>query len=301
MQFIHISDLHADVSPICGIDPFERLAQCCRHIRRYCPQAAFVVVTGDVANQGDVASYIHVRGELAELDLPVFLVPGNHDRPEAMRLIFSQRENCNLVPGTWLTKKATTENGDLLFLNSHMDGTDAGWLDAGELQFLATELGKEDDRPVLLFLHHQPFMSGIACMDNLGLQNARELLAVIRAGKRKVAGIFCGHLHRSIAGSWDGIPVWCVRSTCHQIDVRQAADPNMRCCDEVPEYGLADWDGASLVVQTIQFTQDGPSISLPTGSPSMGIARPELAVSPVQAGAQALADKVLAGYGKSGK
>lgn len=293
MQFVHITDLHADAAAICGIDPFERLAQCCRHIRQYCPQAAFVVVTGDVANQGDVASYIRVRSELAELGKPVFLVPGNHDRPEVMRLVFMPRTSCGLVPGTWWAQKVITEYGDLIFLNSHMDGTDAGWLEAAELERLSKELMSDDQRSVLLFLHHPPFMSGIACMDCLALQNVRELLAVIRAGKRKVAGIFCGHLHRTIAGTWDGIPVWCMRSTCHQVDAREPGNPNMRCCVENPEYGVVTWDPPTLLSQSIQFTANGPSIVMGNGMPSIGIARPEPVISPIAQGAKVLARKVL--------
>ena len=51
--------------------------------------------------------------------------------------------------------------------------------------------------PTVIFMHHPPFTTGIARMDEHGRANAAELADVV-ARHRQVQRIVCGHLHRSI-------------------------------------------------------------------------------------------------------
>src|SRR3989344_3810050 len=52
------------------------------------PHAA--VITGDLTDFGRAAEYEHLRALLMPLNMPVYLLPGNHDSREQMRASFPQ-------------------------------------------------------------------------------------------------------------------------------------------------------------------------------------------------------------------
>ena len=61
------------------------------------PPAAAVVLTGDLRERGSAEEYAHLQQPLALLICPVWLMPGNHDSVEAMRLAFPDFPELNPV------------------------------------------------------------------------------------------------------------------------------------------------------------------------------------------------------------
>src|SRR6202040_2458563 len=53
------------------------------------PVPDLVIATGDLVDTGRVEEYQVLREELGRLAMPVFLIPGNHDRREGLREIFA--------------------------------------------------------------------------------------------------------------------------------------------------------------------------------------------------------------------
>ena len=70
-----------------------------------------------------------------------------------------------------------------------LPGRDYGALDA-DASHLACKvfLAASPARPALLFLHHPPFVTGIAHMDVQNLRNAGEFAAILRQHQRASAG-----------------------------------------------------------------------------------------------------------------
>lgn len=266
MQFIHLTDLHADVErKHFGIDALERLERAVKHAAAHAPDAVFVAVTGDIAERGDEASYRKVREILDQTHCPVFLVPGNHDDPTVMARVFAKAPSVELAnaSGARWAQALRSPDFNAVFLDTHAEGTGAGEPKAKDLEILREALKSE--KPVFLFMHHPPFSSGIPAMDSLGLSNADALRRLFDETGRKPAALFCGHLHRSIAGLWAGVPVFVLRSLVQEVNPFSHDPTRIAYCAEAPEYALVDvsmrTDGPPAVLsQTIRFTEPGTPI-----------------------------------------
>src|SRR5699024_2790628 len=74
------------------IDTNQLLAQAVDRIMRLDPQPDFVLMTGDLANDGAAGSYEELRRRLAPLPMPCYLMPGNHDERAALRAAFPEAD-----------------------------------------------------------------------------------------------------------------------------------------------------------------------------------------------------------------
>jgi 3',5'-cyclic-AMP phosphodiesterase len=105
----------------------------------------------------------------------------------------------------------STEAGRFVLLDTHEPGRADGTLCRRRLNWLDAELRADQATPLFLFLHHPPFRVGLQRMDRI------RLLDTLRPHLPRVRHLFIGHLHRTVAGSWHGIPFSGVRGTSHQI------------------------------------------------------------------------------------
>ena len=64
---------------------------------------------------------------------------------------------------------------------------------------------QKGSRFAIVMLHHPPVKSGIPSMDALGLQSPESFGAIIERNGN-VERVICGHVHRTMFLSWNGIP-----------------------------------------------------------------------------------------------
>ena len=107
-------------------------------------------------------------------------------------------------------------------------------------------------------MHHPPFESGIAAMDAAGLANAEVLVQTFEERRATPTGIFSGHLHRTMFGLWQGVPVWCQRSTAHQVDpqtsqLRRSASAARRLNTASVTYTRSHGGRATILSQSVPF------------------------------------------------
>src|SRR5262245_48212556 len=92
MKFIQITDTHfvPRGNLLYGLNPIDRLALCIADVNLRHPDAAFAIVTGDLAHKGEPEAYAALRQELEKLGIKLHLILGNHDSRENFAAAFPE-------------------------------------------------------------------------------------------------------------------------------------------------------------------------------------------------------------------
>ncbi|MFQ8735499.1 MAG: metallophosphoesterase [Bilophila wadsworthia] len=88
MRILHLSDFHLRGDGGLSfrvVDTLECLRVVAEHLKTLVQKPDALVITGDLADSGDAHAYSLLHEALAPLSLPVYAVPGNHDRRDRMR------------------------------------------------------------------------------------------------------------------------------------------------------------------------------------------------------------------------
>jgi 3',5'-cyclic AMP phosphodiesterase CpdA len=220
------------------LDTAQYLARAVAVLNALVPRPDLAVVTGDLVDLGEPAEYEHLRQLLAPLQMPVFVIPGNHDEREALRASFA---GDGYLPGEgYLQYTVEDYPVRLVALDTVIPGRHDGELCAGRLGWLDAVLAAQPARPTLILMHHPPFATGITYMDNFGLGNAAGLAEVVRRHPQ-VERILCGHLHRAIDRRFAGTVAGTAPSTAHQVRLNLVPDANISFILEPPGYQLHLW------------------------------------------------------------
>src|SRR5262249_12708530 len=138
--------------------------------------AAFVLITGDLAHHGEDAAYDALRAALADLAPPCHLLIGNHDDRGAFSRAFPAAP---LDEDGFVQDLVATPAGALVVLDTHEPGTHEGSLCERRLAWLDRRLGDLRGEAAFLAMHHPPLPLALPAMDRLGLRQARELAAIL--------------------------------------------------------------------------------------------------------------------------
>jgi len=218
MRIAQISDPHvsADGAPVHGlVDTDAALARVVAEVNALEPQPDLVVVTGDLAHDGDAGATVRARAALAALRAPVRVCAGNHDCREAVRAVFGPFPGDAGEAGVVYAE----ENHPLrlIALDACTGDPLRAILPEAQVAWLARRLAEAPGRPTLIVLHHPPFDTGIGWLDSMGIASGRHEMGALIAGHRGVAAILCGHLHRPMKGAWYGVPVLAAPSVMDRV------------------------------------------------------------------------------------
>jgi len=238
------------------VDTASCLARAVARLRALDPRPDLVVATGDLVHAGDAAEYAHLRRLLAPLDLPLFLLPGNHDSRSALVAAFPDHA---YLPrdGGFLQYCIEDWPLRLIALDTIIPGEPGGRLCEQRLAWLSARLAEQPERPTLIMMHHPPFATGIGHMDGMALE-APERFAAIVASHGKVARVICGHDHRSIHSAFAGTTASVAPSTAHQVMLDLTPDGEARFNLEPPGFHLHLWRAETGLVTHTAFTGDFP-------------------------------------------
>src|SRR5262249_28611294 len=95
MIIVQLSDLHvcpSGVSAYGRVPTNDMLRTAIAQVNALRPRADVVLATGDLAHAGAVEEYAMLREFLAELEMPIYLVPGNHDDRANFRKVFGDSD-----------------------------------------------------------------------------------------------------------------------------------------------------------------------------------------------------------------
>ena len=119
-----------------------------------------LLLTGDLVDHGAPDEYKLLRDLLDQVDIPTYLIPGNHDDRASLVAAFRDHEYLPLDGGP-LAYTIDDFAVRLIGLDTLRDGYHDGELDAARLGWLDEQLAAASDAPTLVFMHHPPFATGI--------------------------------------------------------------------------------------------------------------------------------------------
>jgi 3',5'-cyclic AMP phosphodiesterase CpdA len=202
-------------------DTARHLAETVSAIDSMHPRPDLVLITGDLVERPGPVTYSHFRDLIAPLEMPVYLMPGNHDSPEIMCDFFSETP---MFPGKAPTFQYAIEGPDFrtLMLNSHYDNSELPHLGPRRLQWLEKELA-HSEQPTLIAIHHPPMKTGVGFIDMVGEQWYLGLGDILLSSPQ-VIKVICGHGHLDLNGRMGHIPVQMIGSIAHQLIAGRALD-----------------------------------------------------------------------------
>ncbi len=180
----------------------------------------FLLLPGDLTQDGEVDNHLWLSQRLSQLPYPVYVVPGNHDviYPKGTEKVVGLAD----FPQYYQQFGYTNPNQPyythellpgvrLIGLNSNIfdeTGCQIGCIDRQQLNWLQQVLANLEDELVLVMIHHNviehlPGQASNPLGRRYMLDNAPQLLKLLQqAGVRL---IFTGHLHVQDIAQWQGI------------------------------------------------------------------------------------------------
>jgi 3',5'-cyclic AMP phosphodiesterase CpdA len=258
MLIAQLTDLH--VRPV-G-EPANRVVEtnafaerALRAVASFRPRPDVVIITGDLTECGLDAEYANLASMLRHyLPMPVFVIPGNHDRREGLRHGLAHLPGVTSDP-QFVQYAAEGHPVRLVMLDTLVPGAGHGELCAERLGFLERTLAAAPERPTIVAMHHPPFACGIGHMDRINLRNAEAFAAVI-ARHRQVERIICGHVHRLVVGRVAHAIASIAPSVAHQVELTFDPHDAGAFNFEPPAYQLHRWTAADgIVSHTVMIEQ----------------------------------------------
>lgn len=204
-----------------SVDSSQHLLKTVQSICRMLPKPDLVMITGDLVERGDEASYHHLIDLISPLEMPVYVIPGNHDDPQIMLKAFADTP---YFPASEETFQYAVNDFQfrVLALNSKRDGTELPGFTPSRLSWLEDQLSLSD-KPTLLALHHPPMITGIELIDMGGPEWFQGLKSILRSHEQ-VKLVICGHCHIDLCGRIGQVSVFMAPATSHQLIATRGVD-----------------------------------------------------------------------------
>jgi 3',5'-cyclic AMP phosphodiesterase CpdA len=216
------------------------------HLNRLDPRPDMLIITGDLTDFGRPEEYAHLRAMLEALEMPYYLMPGNHDAREALRDAFPDHGYLRQMEG-FLQYAVEAYPLRVLALDTVTPGMPHGELCAARLRWLEERLAEQPGRPTVIAMHHPPFLTGIAHMDAIGLLQGGDELRSLISRHPNVERVICGHVHRNIVQRYAGTVASICPSGAHQVALDLRADGPSRFVLEPAGFHLHLWRNDALV------------------------------------------------------
>src|SRR5215212_4593279 len=240
MTFLHLSDLHL-VPPgklLTGVDPLRQLRRVLARIARLAVAPAFIVVSGDLTEDGSAA--------------PVLLALGNHDdRASFRRVVLGEARSDD--PGPYCYSRLI-DGLRVIVLDSTIPGEAGGALGTAQLAWLESEVQRPAPRGSLIVLHHPCRLAGpVHHYPAFILREAAALEALVARHHERVVGVLAGHTHQANSAPFGGTLHATPPPVLRQLDY--FAGP---AYTTVPGAGfnLCQLDDAGLIVHPVLIESD---------------------------------------------
>ncbi len=213
-----------------------------------------LVVTGDIAQDGEALAYERFTHLLGREGAPVYCIPGNHDDKRLMRHALDGETVSmprHVVRNGWL----------LLFLDSCCSHSDKGKISAIQLAWIEAMAARLPTHHAVLFMHHHPVPVGSQWLDtHHGMINGEAALESLTKLPQLKAVVF-GHIHQQLDDRYGHLRLLGTPSTCLQF---QPASSGLSFSGQAPAYRRlalhADGEIETEVIFSHQPWRDRPTM-----------------------------------------
>ena len=216
MRIAHLSDPHLARGPLAA-QPAANLADAIGRVLAVEPRPDCIVITGDLADTGHPEEYAALHAILRHCPVPVHLMPGNHDDPDALIARFG--DTPFLDDGLSTSYAVRYPEATVVIADSWMPEDPAGKLGPDQLSWIDRTLAARPQVPAFVCLHHPPLALGMPFLDSIMLTDAAEFTDVIRRHPH-VVRVLTGHVHRNVSALFAGTLLTVAPSTFRQSALR---------------------------------------------------------------------------------
>src|SRR5476649_1574002 len=213
MKIIHLTDCHLFSTTnmtLHGHPTYRHLENVVDYILKRDKFAGdAVLITGDISQDGFLASYQLALRQLERLELPIFYIAGNHDDPDHLAFIFNGSAAVNPIDRLCMDKWR------FIAVNTVQAGKDGGWLSAPERNRLEQQLLDYKNVNIALVMHHHPVPVGIPLVDECRLLNGSEIIELCQS-RSNIRSLICGHAHTQYSERQNRCLISVGPATCFQ-------------------------------------------------------------------------------------
>ena len=165
-----------------------------------------VLVTGDIAADGQAAAYEQLNGFFNHR-VPTLWLPGNHDDVRAQKGAYRDHLKRRIVGRHW----------DVLMLETQVVGKVGGYFSSTELEALqcAVADAAAGDKSLLIATHHPLRALQSTWLDEQAVSNASAALTLMQTLSDRVV-LVSGHVHQESDAVVQGVRMLTTPSTCIQ-------------------------------------------------------------------------------------
>jgi 3',5'-cyclic AMP phosphodiesterase CpdA len=228
LTLLHLSDTHiqpSDADRLVGADTLANLRAALAYFDTSGVACDAVVISGDLANSGDVPGYQRLRCVLdpwlAARDVPLVPVMGNHDHRAAFRqVMLGDSSDAPVDYVRWIAGLR------VIALDCTVPGSPHGETRPAQLDWLRSELGTPSSDGSVVVLHHPPTIEPGALNDIVRLRGAEALEEVIRG--TDVIAVLAGHVHHTVAGAFADAFCFTAPAVSYTVDPLALAQGTLR-------------------------------------------------------------------------
>lgn len=199
IRLVQISDAHLQSVTselINAVNPHQRLSRLIDYVNKN--DYDFLILSGDLADSGHPNSYQQINKLLKTVSIPVLMFSGNHDDPVEMEKIFENHANCHLAPKVPVLVK----DWRLIYIDTVVPGEKYGYVSEKSIVNLNEQLQEAGSHNVVVFMHHNPFPTGVPKIDRCNLQNYDVVQACLTSNVKLVC---YGHIHHDVCHWNNGV------------------------------------------------------------------------------------------------
>ena len=188
------------------------------HLKEF--ELDFLLIPGDLTQHGEPDNHRWLQKRLDDLDIPTYVIPGNHDIPT----LLPNKSSIGIKAFPYYYRKCGYLNPERLYycqevlpeiyvigLNSNSfdkEGKPFGYVDEAQLLWLEQTLSLVKDKVVFVMIHHNiiehlPQQSSHEMGKKYMVSNCDKLIKLFK--KYNIKYIFTGHLHVQDVAQKEGI------------------------------------------------------------------------------------------------